>query len=86
MPDHAFRDTGVVSGAIVEVSYHAADARVLFIRTPRNDLESIIRQWSLQCLGLIPRRAHPDVAFFPFRGLLGVHSRCGLHTRAVTNL
>ena len=21
----------------------------------------------------------------PFRGLLGVHSRCGLHTRAVTN-
>jgi retron-type reverse transcriptase len=23
--------------------------------------------------------------FRPFRGLLGVHSRCGLHTRAVTN-
>jgi hypothetical protein len=22
----------------------------------------------------------------PFRGLLGVHSRCGLHTRSVTNL
>ena len=24
-------------------------------------------------------------AHCPFRGLLGVHSRCGLHTRAVTN-
>src|ERR1017187_8492818 len=25
-------------------------------------------------------------AHCPFRGLLGVHSRCSLHTRAVTNL
>jgi hypothetical protein len=24
-------------------------------------------------------------AHFPFRGLLGIHSRCGLHTRAATN-
>ena len=31
--------------------------------------------------GLSGRPAH-----CPFRGLLGVHSRCGLHTRAVTNL
>src|SRR5882757_2795277 len=30
--------------------------------------------------GLSGRPAHR-----PFRGLLGVHSRCGLHTRAVTN-
>src|SRR5450631_3517559 len=30
--------------------------------------------------GLSGRPAH-----CPFRGLLGVHSRCGLHTRAVTN-
>src|SRR5215471_353811 len=30
--------------------------------------------------GLPGRPAHR-----PFRGLLGVHSRCGLHTRAVTN-
>src|SRR3981189_1895415 len=32
-------------------------------------------------IGLSGRPAH-----CPFRGLLGVHSRCGLHTRAVTNL
>ena len=31
-------------------------------------------------IGLSGRPAHR-----PFRGLLGVHSRCGLHTRAVTN-
>ena len=31
-------------------------------------------------IGLSGRPAH-----CPFRGLLGVHSRCGLHTRAVTN-
>ena len=24
-------------------------------------------------------------AHYPFRGLLGIHSRCGLHTRAATN-
>src|SRR6266516_4057012 len=31
----------------------------------------------------IPLSGRP--AHRPFRGLLGVHSRCGLHTRAVTN-
>ena len=45
--------------------------------------------------GRSPRSSHPAVSAFPgrspgrpahrpFRGLLGVHSRCGLHTRAVT--
>jgi hypothetical protein len=29
----------------------------------RNDLQRIIGQWPLQCFCLIPRRAHPDVAF-----------------------
>ena len=49
-----------------------------------------------QRLGVLLRSLHPAVSAFPervigsacassFRGLLGVHSRCGLHTRAVTN-
>src|SRR5258707_12544489 len=33
----------------------------------------------------LPRKASPGrPAHRPFRGMLGVHSRCGLHTRAVT--
>src|SRR5215813_10425484 len=33
----------------------------------------------------LPRKGSPGrPAHRPFRGLLGVHSRCGLHTRAVT--
>jgi hypothetical protein len=34
----------------------------------------------------LPRGLSGRPAHCPFRGLLGVHSRCGLHTRAVTNL
>jgi hypothetical protein len=32
-----------------------------------------------------PKGSPGRPAHRPFRGLLGVHSRCGLHTRAVTN-
>ena len=32
------------------------------VRASRHDLQSIIRQRSLQSLRLIPRRAHPDIA------------------------
>src|SRR5467141_5405676 len=33
----------------------------------------------------LPRKGSPGLpAHRPFRGMLGVHSRCGLHTRAVT--
>ncbi len=32
-----------------------------------------------------PKGSSGRPAHCPFRGLLGVHSRCGLHTRAVTN-
>jgi hypothetical protein len=32
-----------------------------------------------------PKGSSGRPAHRPFRGLLGVHSRCGLHTRAVTN-
>ena len=49
-----------------------------------------------QRLNVSLRSFHPDVSVFAdrvvgsacplsFRGLLSVHSRCGLHTRAVTN-
>jgi hypothetical protein len=49
-----------------------------------------------QCLGVLfrsftqpyqpsPKGSSGRPAHCPFRGLLGVHSRCGLHTRAVTN-
>src|SRR5258705_6926576 len=40
-----------------------------------------IQTYQSSTIGLSGRPAH-----CPFRGLLGVHSRCGLHTRAVTNL
>src|SRR5258705_13968653 len=43
--------------------------------------EWIIQTYQSSPIGLSGRPAH-----CPFRGLLGVHSRCGLHTRAVTNL
>ena len=39
-----------------------------------------IQTYQSSPIGLSGRPAH-----CPFRGLLGVHSRCGLHTRAVTN-
>ena len=42
--------------------------------------ERIASSFYFSPIGLSGRPAH-----CPFRGLLGVHSRCGLHTRAVTN-
>src|ERR1700722_17109215 len=33
----------------------------IFLATCRNDLESAIRKRPLQRLGVIPRRAHPDI-------------------------
>src|SRR6516165_5748306 len=54
------------------------------------------RQYPGAAAGRNPRSSHPPYqpspirrsgrpAHRPFRDLLGVHSRCGLHTRAVTN-
>ena len=37
---------------------------VFLVGTTRHDPQSVIRQWPLQGLGLIPRRAHLHVAFF----------------------
>ena len=36
---------------------------VLFVGASRSDPQHLIRQRPLQRLGLIPRRAHPDIAF-----------------------
>ena len=36
---------------------------IVFVRSPHDDLQRIIRQRSLQRLGLVPRRAHPYVSF-----------------------
>ena len=35
---------------------------VFLVRPSHHDLERIIRQWPLQRLRLVPRRAHPDIA------------------------
>ena len=43
-------------------------------------LRSFTQPYQRSPIGLSGRPVHR-----PFRGLLGVHSRCGLHTRAVTN-
>ena len=37
---------------------------VFFISAARNDLQRVVRQWPLQRICFIPRRAHPDVTFF----------------------
>ena len=37
---------------------------VFLIGATRHDPQSVIRQWPLQGLGLVPRRAHPHIAFF----------------------
>jgi hypothetical protein len=37
---------------------------IFFVRSPHDDLQRIIQQWSLQSLGLVPRRTHPHVALF----------------------
>src|SRR5271168_364484 len=37
---------------------------VFFISAARNDLQRVVRQWPLQRLCFIPRRAHPHVTFF----------------------
>ena len=37
---------------------------IFFVRSPHHDLQRIIQQWPLQSLGLIRRRAHPDITFF----------------------
>jgi Phage integrase family len=36
---------------------------IFLVFTAHHDLQRIVRQRSLQCLCLIPRRAHPDLAF-----------------------
>ena len=34
---------------------------IFFVGPAHDDPERVIRQWPLQCLGLIPRCAHPNV-------------------------
>lgn len=45
-----------------QTSSRAGD--VFLIRSPHHDLDRIVRQRSLQRLGLIPRRTYPDIPFF----------------------
>jgi len=49
-------------------AHHAA----AFIRAPPNNHQAIIRQWSLQCLGLIPWRSHPHVALSSVVKMTGI--------------
>jgi hypothetical protein len=55
---------------------------VFFVSPARNDLQHVVRQWPLQHLRFIPRRAHPDVTLFFGRenywhglGVNGLHDR-----------
>ena len=52
--------------------------------TPAQRLGVLLRSFT-QPYQPSPKGSSGRPAHCPFRGLLGVHSRCGLHTRAVTN-
>src|ERR1035437_6067395 len=52
--------------------------------TPAQDLDVLLRSFHPD-VSAFPERVVGRPAHCPFRGLLSVHSRCGLHTRAVTN-
>jgi hypothetical protein len=52
--------------------------------TPAQRLNVSLRSFRPD-VSVFPERLWGRPAHCPFRGLLGVHSRCGLHTRAVTN-
>jgi hypothetical protein len=52
--------------------------------TPAQRLNVSLRSFRPD-VSVFPERLSGRPAHCPFRGLLGVHSRCGLHTRAVTN-
>src|SRR5438128_5947642 len=52
--------------------------------TPAQRLGVVLRSFT-QPYQPSPKGSSGRPAHCPFRGLLGVHSRCGLHTRAVTN-
>src|SRR6202171_155659 len=59
--------------SIVAHLFNFLEQQLFRCRTP------CIQTYQSSPIGLSGRPAH-----CPFRGLLGVHSRCGLHTRAVT--
>ena len=52
--------------------------------TPAQRLGVLLRSFTQPCQPF-PKGSSGRPAHRPFRGLLGVHSRFGLHTRAVTN-
>ena len=43
-------------------SRHGCRRAILFVGPAHDDPERVIRQWPLQRLSFVPRRAHPDVA------------------------
>src|SRR5512132_3514196 len=56
---------------------------MLIATTPAQRLEALLRSSTQSCQPS-PKGCSGRPAHRPFRGLLGVHSRYGLHTRAVT--
>ena len=51
----------LISSASVFHRYPSCCSPVFLVRAAHHDLERVIRQRTLQRLGFIPRRAHPDV-------------------------
>ena len=72
IPDHALRSPVLRSPCVHAVATTPAQRLDVLLR-------SFTQPYQPSPKGLSGRPAHR-----PFRGLLGVHSRCGLHTRAVT--
>ena len=50
---------------------------IFLVGTTGDDLQRVIRQWPLQRPSLIPGRAYPDVAFYPFHDRDVLVTACG---------
>jgi hypothetical protein len=52
--------------ALLAASLSRSCGFVFLVGAAHDDLQRVVRQWPLQCLSLVPRRAHPDVALCRF--------------------
>lgn len=70
-------------GAVLRVATSGCRCLIFLINAARNYLEGFIRQWALQRLRFIPRRAHPDIVLLLRRQDHGQSLRVDRHNHRV---